>query len=248
MINYMSKLREIHRELKFTTSKYAPGLNFEVPEQLMIIKHLKEDDIVLELGGSVGRASCIINYILKEKKNHVVVEPSSIEREFLIKNRDDNNFKYYIEPHVLSEEPLYSAEWGTFKNEENAQKFSEIKSRQNRHRVGVEKIENIHYDDLKKKYNLNFNVLIIDCEGNFVQILKSFPQILNNIRLLQIEHDFQPNGVEGLEYFKKTMIENGFKMTDKFLKGKKYYGTSMPGLRWEDGLRSDPVFVSVWTR
>ena len=90
---------------------------------------------------------------------------------------------------------------------------------------------------------------LVDGENeNFVQILKSFPQILNNIRLLQIEHDFQPNGVEGLEYFKKTMIENGFKMTDKFLKGKKYYGTSMPGLRWEDGLRSDPVFVSVWTR
>ena len=62
-----------------------------IPEQLMTAKHLHPDDCVLELGGSIGRNSCVINSILTDKTKHVVVEPSKAELNILLKNRDSNN-------------------------------------------------------------------------------------------------------------------------------------------------------------
>ncbi len=224
MDEYKKKMKEIHATYKSFRGK----LKKEVPEQLMIIKHLKEDDIVLEIGGSCGRASCMINSLLKNKSNHVVVEPNTDEAKYLKRNRDVNNFKFHIEQNVISKKPLYSLKWKTFDTPQE----------------GSTKVNNITYDQLIKKYKLKFNVIIADCEGALVCILENFPNILKNVRLLQTEHDFAPNGVEGLEYFKKTMIENGFKMTDKFMKEDK----GGPGINWGDGLPSDPIFVSVWKR
>ena len=100
----------------------------------------------------------------------------------------------------------------------------------------------ITYNQLKEKYNLNFNVLVIDNEGHFVDMLKNFPNILIGIRLLQIEHDF--NSEKDLEYFYKTMSSNNFRKSEVFLKTEKYG----PGQRWGDGVLSDPIFVSVWEK
>ena len=89
--------------------------------------------------------------------------------------------------------------------------------------------------------NLN-NVLVIDNEGNFVDNLKDFPEILDGVRLLQIEHDF--NSEEDIQFFYSTMKQNNFKMTDKFLKTERFG----PGINWFDGIRTDPIFVSVWEK
>ena len=51
----------------------------------MTVKHLKHDDCVLEFGGSIGRNSCVINTILSDKTKHVVVEPSTLELNILLK-------------------------------------------------------------------------------------------------------------------------------------------------------------------
>ena len=100
----------------------------------------------------------------------------------------------------------------------------------------------ISKNQLMEKYNLNFNVLVIDNEGNFVNMVKSFPNILIGIRLLQIEHDF--NSQEDLDYFYKTMSSNSFRKIDVFFKTEKYG----PGQGWVDGVQADPIFVSVWEK
>jgi hypothetical protein len=40
------------------------------------------------------------------------------------------------------------------------------------------------------------------------------------------------------------METNGLKMVDKYMKTDKFG----PGMNWTDGLRSDPIFVSVWKK
>ena len=215
------KLKNIHSKLIF-----QGNLNLELPEQIMAISYIKPNDCVLELGGSCGRASCVINHILLNKKNHVVIEPSTREINVLTSNRNNNNFKFQIENSAISHKPLFSKEWHTV-------------DRQIPNSVPVNVIT---YNQLKEKYNLNFNVLVIDNEGNFVDMLKKFPNILIGIRLLQIEHDF--NSEKDLEYFYKTMSSNNFRKSEVFLKTEKYG----PGQRWPDGIRSDPIFVSVWEK
>ena len=214
-------LTEIQNKIKF-----IGNMKTEIPEQLMTCKHLNSNDCVLELGGSIGRNSCIINYILLDKKNHVVVEPSLMELEVLKKNRDNNNFKFQIENSAISEKILFSKGWHTYT--ENI--------------PGSTPIKILTYNQLKAKYNLNFNTIIADCEGNFVPMLKSFPDILNGINKIMIEHDFNSN--EDLQYFYNIMKKNNFNMIDKYLKNTEFG----PGMNWHHGVKSDPIFVSVWNK
>lgn len=217
------RLFELHNTLNFTNKN---NLKKEIPEQLMVLKHIKPTDVVLEFGGSIGRNSCIISKILNDSNNLVTIEPNSSERINLEKNRLLNSFNFKIEPNVLSNIPLYSIGWNTYKNNVPGSTF----------------VNNISWDTLLNKYNLNFNVFIIDNEGNFVDNLKTFPTMLENINLLSIEHDF--NSEYDLNYFVNTMNKNGFKMIDKYMKNDKYG----PGINWSDGVKTDPIFVSVWEK
>jgi hypothetical protein len=217
------KLNEVHKTISFHDKN---KLLVEIPEQIMALKHIQPHNIVLELGGSIGRNSCIINYILSNKSNHVVVEPSTRELDTLKYNRDINNFGFHIENSAISKFPLYSRYWQTYKTQI----------------PGSTPVNTITFNDFISKYNLQFDTLIIDNEGNFVDMMKDFPNILDNIKLLIIEHDFKNE--DDLCYFKKTMTQSGLKMTDTFLKEHKYG----PGNGWTEGLNTDPVFVSVWKK
>lgn len=225
----IQKLIDIHNGLSFSEKSQ---LNVELPEQLMAVKHIEPNNVVLELGGSIGRNSCVINSILNTKTNHVVIEPSTKELSILQQNRDSNNFGFFIENSAISKHPLYQGtgalEWHTFTSPSS-----------NTFPVSVNTID---YNTLVEKYKLTFDTLVIDNEGNFVDMLKDFPTILDNIKLLIIEHDF--NTEDDLCYFKKTMTQSGFSMNDMFLKNERYG----PGINWSDGLNTDPVFVSVWKK
>ena len=223
MDEYIQKLIDIHKGICFSEKS---ELDNEIPEQLMAVKHITPDCIVLELGGSIGRNSCIINSILDTKTNHVVVEPSKIELSILQQNRDSNNFEFFIENSAISKVPLYSLSWYTYP--------TQIPD-------SVE-VNTIGYNDVLEKYKLKFNTLVIDNEGHFVGMIKDFPTILDGIKLLIIEHDF--NTEDDLCYFKKIMTQSGFTMEDMFLKNDRYG----PGINWNDGLKTDPVFVSVWKK
>ena len=51
-------------------------------------------------------------------------------------------------------------------------------------------INTITWNNLKQKYNMKFNVLVLDCEGAIYYILKNEPEILNDIETIIIENDF----------------------------------------------------------
>lgn len=223
MSECIPKLIEIHNGLSFSNKSH---LNQEIPEQLMAVKHITPDSIVLELGGSIGRNSCVINSILNTKTNLVVIEPSTKELSTLQQNRDSNNFEFFIENSAISKVPLYSLDWQTYPTQI----------------PGSVKVNTLGYNDVLEKYKLKFDTLVIDNEGHFVDMLKDFPTILDNIKLLMIEHDF--NTEDDLCYFKKTMTQSGFTMNDMFLKNQRYG----PGINWSDGLNTDPIFVSVWKK
>ena len=47
-----TELYHLHNKLNFTNKEL---LKREIPEQLLALKHISKDDVVLELGGSIGR-------------------------------------------------------------------------------------------------------------------------------------------------------------------------------------------------
>ena len=136
----------------------------------------------MEIGGNIGRNSLIIAYILNKNNNNdfVVLESDFNIYNQLVENRNINNFKFNIENAALSKRPLIQKGWDTIPS-------SVILN-------GYTSVNIINYDELKNKYKIDFDTLILDCEGAFYYILMDMPEILNNINLIIMENDYKdPN-------------------------------------------------------
>jgi hypothetical protein len=55
---------------------------------------------------------------------------------------------------------------------------------------GYNWVNTITFDELKLKYNIDFDTLILDCEGAFYYILMDMSDILDNIKLIIMENDY----------------------------------------------------------
>jgi len=167
----------------------------EYPEQLLSMKFIKETDTVLEIGGNIGRNSCIIGTILNDDKRLVVLESFEAYANQLRENRDNNYFNFHIESSALSKVPLIQKGWNTY--------VSEIVP------IDFTKVNTINFENLLSKYSLKFNVLVLDCEGAIYQILKDEPNLLDNIETIIIENDFTE--IDKKEFVHNFFKEKGFK-------------------------------------
>lgn len=174
IIDPREKLDKLHTVLKFSHG----NIKEEYPEQLMVIKFLDPNSVVLELGGNLGRNSCIIATKLTDDKNLVVLESNPDYIKLLSENRDQNGFNFHIENSALSKIPLIQREWLS----------APLNSPTIPH--GYIKLNTITYSELVEKYKLEFDTLVVDCEGALHQILLDDPDILLKIKMVIIENDW----------------------------------------------------------
>ena len=152
----------------------------EKPEQDLTNKYILENDVVLELGARYGSVSCVINSKLNNKNNQVVVEPDNRVWNALEQNKTNNNCNFNIVKGFISNKKLdltnlnvcldgYGA---TFIENDNT------------------KIPSYSLDEIKNKYNLNFNVLVADCEGFLERFFDENPDFYDGLRLIIFEADY----------------------------------------------------------
>ena len=163
-----NKLSLIYQHLEQIDMREARPRRFiERPEQELIAKFLPRDCCVLEFGGESGTTALIIDKILRYPERHVVVEPSSKSIEKLNNTKRIYNAKFEIAYGFLGKKrDLHEKLWDECKN---CKMWSLI--------------------ELQKLVKSKFDVLIVDCEGAFYNILNDFPEILDNIKLIIIEMD-----------------------------------------------------------
>jgi FkbM family methyltransferase len=208
-------LRHIHSQLKF---EYG-SLNDEYPEQLLTVQFITGNENILELGGNTGRNSVVMGKILNEHNNTnlVVLECNKNVAQQLAHNRNINNLFFHVEPCALSVQPIYQkeGEWVT----EHSPK------------PGYTKVDNISFTELETKYNIQFDTLVMDCEGAFYYILQEMPNILQNIKLVIMENDY--NTLEQKRFVDEKMRQNGLER-----------------VHWEAGGWGPcyPFFYEVWKR
>jgi len=190
VIDYNVKLNILHSKLNL---KYG-SFNEELPEQKMAVRYLKGNEKVLEIGGNIGRNSLIIASIIINNNNFVSLESDKEIANQLIENRDLNKFTFAVENSALSKRKLIQKGWDT--------KPSEIIEE------GYKEVNIISYNELLEKYNINFDTLILDCEGAFYYILMDMPEILNNIKLIIMENDY--NDITHKNYIDDQLIKRGF--------------------------------------
>ena len=91
-------------------------------------------------------------------------------------NRFLNHFTFHIENSALSKRRLIQTGWDT--------KPSDVLE------PGYNWVNTITLEELNDKYKIEFDTLILDCEGAFYYILMDMPEILKNINLIIVENDY----------------------------------------------------------
>ena len=188
----MQKLHQIHQLLQLDHGSFDD----ELPEQIMTVTYLKGHEKVLEIGANVGRNSLIIAHILKAcgNNNFVTLESDAEIAKQLEDNRNTNNFNFAIENSALSKRNLIQTGWNTIVGDEVLD--------------GYKKVNTITLDELRRKYKIDFDTLVLDCEGAFYYILMDMPEILDGINLIIMENDY--TDLERKKYIDGVLIAQGF--------------------------------------
>jgi FkbM family methyltransferase len=189
-----NKIAQIHSNLKI---EYGSIL-YELPEQKMVVRYLTGKEKVLEIGANIGRNSLVIASILgnDNQRNFVSLECDTNIANQLTHNRELNNFNFHIESSALSNRKLIQKGWDTKPSETLEEGFTLVKT--------------ITLAELKNKYNIEFDTLVLDCEGAFYYILMDMPELLNNINLIIMENDYW-------EIDKKNYIDNILKQNNFYV-------------------------------
>ena len=144
-----------------------------MPEQILAANYLTGNEKVLEIGSNIGRNSLVIASIVKD---FVTLETESNIATQLAENRELNHFTFHIENSALSKRKLIQTGWDT--------KPSDVLE------PGYNWVNTITLEELHSKYNIEFDTLVLDCEGAFYYILMDMPEILKNVNLIIVENDY----------------------------------------------------------
>lgn len=190
----LSKLNTYNFKYINENSNTVNHLEFETTEQLIALKYIKPDDIVLELGARYGTVSCVVNKLLNNKNNQVSVEPDKNVWNALDLNLTNNKCNTNVVKGFISKKSLSLNENG----------YSSMQQIDNSTTT-----PNYTLDQVKEKYNIsNFTVLIVDCEGCMESFLNENPEILSTLRLVTFEED-QPH-ICNYDNIKKMLTQNNF--------------------------------------
>jgi FkbM family methyltransferase len=185
-----NKIAKLYSSLKIMYGSFSD----ELPEQKMAVSYLSGSEKVLEIGGNIGRNSLIIASILKNDANFVSLECDVNIARQLTENRDLNNFKFHIESSALSNRKLMQKGWDTIPGDILQDGYTWVNT--------------ITLSELNTKYNIEFDTLVLDCEGAFYYILMDMPEILNNIKLIIMENDY--HDIVNKQYVDEILLKNNF--------------------------------------
>lgn len=180
---------------------------YERQEIKSILKFLDKEMTVLELGGSIGVTSVIINSLLAENHKHVVCEanPNLIENLELNKINNKCNF-------VIENKPISSKETKVKFNFNDISLGGSIldkslKYQENNH--GAYKnilITTTTPKEIEEKFNLKFDCLICDIEGEEFNLLIDLIDYFKNFKLMIVEFHFD----EKINYSKLENIKKNY--------------------------------------
>lgn len=177
MSNPIDRLESIHTSLHFE----GGDVRDEYPEQLMVVRHVRPDDVVLEIGSNIGRNTLTIASLLTDSKQLVTVECDPSTCVQLQRNRDMNGMHFAIEPSALSKRKLIQRGWDTH-----------VISDMDAVPQGYKAVSTLSVADFKAKYApLAFSVLVADCEGALYYILQDEPHLLEGLRCVIMENDYK---------------------------------------------------------
>lgn len=171
---------------------------FEITEQRLSQKHIKPEDIVLELGARYGTVSCLVNRIINDKENHYVVEPDNLVWDALEDNMKINDCKFNIIKGIIGKNK-HKLEGHGYAKTSVKQSYASL----------IDNNSDISLFDIP---DAPFNTLIADCEGyleTFYNENKDFFQKINKI-IMECDMPDKCN----YQYLLNELVNIGFKIEE----------------------------------
>ncbi|WP_422350099.1 FkbM family methyltransferase [Flagellimonas sp.] len=154
---------------------------YEEEEAKYLSKYLSPNAKVLELGSCLGYVSCLVNNILAQKDQHVALEANPNLIPWIEKNREVNDCQFHLENSIVS-----PTESNTF----YIHKLIVGGSTKRETPVKTE-IKGLTITQLKEKYNIDFDTLVMDIEGGELSLLRNFKQEISGFKHIFFEiHPF----------------------------------------------------------
>lgn len=174
-------------------------VHYERCEQLDAVAFIPPDSSVLELGARLGIVSSVINQLLTDPTKHVCVEPDKRAIHFLEVNRERSNSSYQIFHGAVSKDKL---------------KFVSVNHSISSYtsKIEGEDIETLSVPELEKRYNVLFDVLVVDIEGAFQNLIQEID--LSQFKLILLEEDAGERC--NYNYCHKLLEEAGFIIAHRY--------------------------------
>ena len=148
------------------------GPKWERAEQLDAVHFLQPHHRILEVGGCYGVTSCVINHLLADPSKHLVIEPREKMIQVMHKNRESHKARFHTFHGAISRTPLKIVDASCFS-------CSEVESN-----VKTKSVE-----ELEAQYDIDFNALVIDCEGCILHLFRENSALLSKLEIILMEED-----------------------------------------------------------
>jgi FkbM family methyltransferase len=191
IINITEKLKYIHS----TLSMKHGSLTEEFDEQIMATLFIQPTMRVLEIGGNVGRNSCVISKLLSNSSQLTVVESDPSIANCLYDNKRLNNLQFTIVDGAISKKQMIQNSWDT--------KYSEGGVVPE----GWKRINTTSWENILRRHG-PFDALVADCEGALYHILQEEPTFFSNFKTVLVENDYY--SLENKKVVDEAMKKEGF--------------------------------------
>jgi FkbM family methyltransferase len=153
----------------------------EIHERRLVKAHLPADACVLDLGACLGVVSVVANSRLRDRTQHVVVEPNPEIIPVLTRNRDRNGAGFRIEQALVSRDSD-----GTFYVCDCPTMSSAHKNTGRSIQVPVLTVE-----EIEARHGLRFDALVMDIQGGEHGFFQENPELIARCRCVVLE--FHPH-------------------------------------------------------
>jgi len=180
---------------------------YEKGERQIIQKYLTPNEPVIELGGSLGVISCMVNRQLKAPDKHIVVEANPVVVPTLKKNRDANGCQFAIIEAAIG----YGSDTVTFFSNGLSLCGSIYLGGGEKWEVPTKTLQSVAEDAGFDRFTL-----ICDIEGSEIGMIEhEMDFIREHVGLLLMEtHEDTPYGEAGVKLVLETLAASGFKLAD----------------------------------
>lgn len=162
----------------------ARTCGIEWDEWVLAMAFVNQNSTVLELGARYGTTSCVLSHATGNSGTVVSVEPDSSVYEEILANRAKHRCNFHLVQGTVGDQPvvLDNSTW------EYGTRTSLVGNRPEQSTAHA--LKNINFFDLQQTLGVQFDTLLIDCEGCIEQFLAGdVARVLAGIRTILIEND-----------------------------------------------------------